>query len=324
MNPAFVRMVSLDPGKRPGQPVEAYVRDQGFRDLVTRTSGGEVPAGQKSLTYDFSPGGGKFLRAHLTPVLSEGGECLGAVTLLMDITELKMLDQLKSEFVAHVSHELRSPLSTIHQQLVMVLSEVVGEGRSEQRHLLTRAKEKTQGLIGLIGDLLDLSRIEAGAVLADRKPVDVGKVVDEVVRFLEGRAREKQQGLTFTPPAGRTAWVLADPQAMEMVVGNLVQNAINYTPEDGRIEVSLGVADNEICLAVRDNGFGIDERHQEKIFERFYRVKDDRTRFITGTGLGLPIVKRIVEGLGGKVTVDSEPGAGSTFTVRLPAAPAPT
>ena len=320
MNPVFARMADREPGEKPGRPIEDYLAEEGFCSQVRRTSRGEFPAGQTSLTHDFSPGTGRYLRAHSTPVMSDTGECLGAVTLLMDITELKLLDRLKSEFVTHVSHELRSPLSTIHQQLVMVLTELVGDGPSERRDMLTRAKEKTQGLISLIGDLLDLSRIEAGAVLADRKPVDVGRVVEGVVRFLESRAREKNQTLACRLPEGEPARVQADPQAVEMVVGNLILNAINYTPESGRIEVRVAVEGSEVSLAVQDTGFGIEPRHLEKIFEKFYRVKDDNTRFITGTGLGLPIVKGIVEGLRGKVTVASEPGVGSTFTVRLPAA----
>jgi len=319
LNPALARMLGLPADTALGRPVEEYVADAGFSEFVRRTSKGEVRPDQTELTYDFSPRERRYLRAHSTPVLGEGGECLGAVTLVYDITELRMLDMLKSEFVAQVSHELRSPLSTIHQQLATVLNDLVGDVPPEQRHILARAKEKTQGLISFIGDLLDLSRIESGVVLQERRPVDVAAVLRGVVDFMGARARAKGQTLSLDLPEGGLPKVNADPQAIEIVFGNLVSNALNYTPEGGRIEVEGCAADGQVRVAVRDNGFGIEKRHLDRIFEKFYRVKDDRTRFITGTGLGLPIVKGILDALGGKIEVESEPGVGSTFTVYLPA-----
>ena len=147
------------------------------------------------------------------------------------------LDRLKSEFVAKVSHELRSPLSTIHEQLAMVISKAAGEASDEQRHLLSRAKEKTYGLITMIGDLLDLSRIESGLVTKDRKPVDVSRILTSVVEFMGSKAKGRKQTLTLTLPDEGLPAVSADPQSLEIVFGNLLTNAINYTPEGGRIEV---------------------------------------------------------------------------------------
>lgn len=318
MNPACTRLVSLPGEFQPGEHIGHYVEDEGFCDLVSRTSRGEVPEAQTSLTHDFSTKDEKYLRADSTPVRSETGECLGAVTVLIDITGLMVLDRLKSEFVAKVSHELRSPLSTIHEQLAMVLNKLVSDAPAEQRHLLSRAKEKTQGLITMIGDLLDLSRIEAGLVTKEHTPVDPSGVLTGVVEFLESKAKGKKQTLTLSLPEQGLPPVSADPQSLEIVFGNLITNAIHYTGEDGRIEVSGTTRDNQVRVAVKDNGFGIEERHQEKIFERFYRVKDDNTRYITGTGLGLPIVKGILEDLGGSIELESKPGKGSTFTVILP------
>jgi signal transduction histidine kinase len=294
------------------------VKDESFCDLVTRTSRGEVPEEQTSLTYEFSTEGDKYLRADSTTISSEEGECLGAVTVVIDITGLMVLDRLKSEFVAKVSHELRSPLSTIHEQLAMVLAKLADDTSDDQRYLLSRAKEKTHGLITMIGDLLDLSRIESGSVIKDRKPVDVSAILTGVVDFLRSKATGKKQTLTLSIPEQALPPVSADPQSLEIVFGNLITNAIHYTGEEGRVEVSAATGDEQVRVTVRDNGFGIEERHQERIFERFYRVKDDNTRYITGTGLGLPIVKGIVEDLGGTIDLESAPGKGSTFTVVLP------
>jgi two-component system, OmpR family, phosphate regulon sensor histidine kinase PhoR len=318
MNPAFIRMLRLKQEEiRPGERVDHYILDESFCRLVIDTSLGKAPAGGSG-TCDLEREGGTFLRAQSTPVLSETGECLGAVTVLVDITELKMLDRLKSEFVTQVSHELRSPLSTIQQQLAMVLSDFVGDGEDEQRHILSRAKEKTQGLITLIGDILDLSRMEAGLVLRGSQSLDVRELLKAVVDFLAAKARGKKQTLTLTAPETGLPAIVADPQALEIVFSNLITNAIHYTGEGGAVEVDVSPAPGFLCVAVRDNGFGIEERHQERIFEKFYRIKNDKTRYITGTGLGLPIVKGIVDALGGRIELESQPGKGSTFRVFLP------
>jgi signal transduction histidine kinase/FixJ family two-component response regulator len=320
MNPACTRLISLPEEFLPGEHIGHYVKDESLCDLVTRTSRGEVPEEQGSLTYEFSTEGDKYLRVDSTAIRSETGECLGAVTVVIDITGLMTLDRLKSEFVAKVSHELRSPLSTIHEQLGMVLTKLADEAPDDQRHLLSRAKEKTRGLITMIGDLLDLSRIESGLVTKDRRPVDVSGILRGVVEFLGSKAKGKGHALTIALPEQGLPQVSADPQSLEIVFGNLITNAINYTGENGRIAVSATTRDDQVRVAVKDNGFGIEKRHQERIFERFYRVKDDNTRYITGTGLGLPIVKGIVEDLGGTLELESEPGKGSTFTVVLPLA----
>jgi len=231
---------------------------------------------------------------------------------------MKILDQLKSEFVAKVSHELRSPLSTIHEQLALVIRDMVGETSTDDQHILTRAKEKTQGLISLIGDLLDLSRIEEGIICQEPKPVNLDEILKNIVDFLETRAKGKSQSLTLNLPKARLPSLVADPIALESIFGNLITNAINYTQEGGKIEVDVDLAGINIRIRVKDNGFGIADKHLEKIFERFYRVKDENTRYITGTGLGLPIVKGLVDSLNGFIDVESTPGKGTVFTVLLP------
>ncbi len=318
MNPACTRLISLSEEFEPGEHIRSYVRDESFCDLVARTSQGEIPEEKTSLTYEFSMEGDKYLRADSTAIRSEEGECLGAVTVLIDITGMMVLDRLKSEFVAKVSHELRSPLSTIHEQLGMFLAKLGEDTPEDQRYLISRAKEKTNGLITMIGDLLDLSRIESGLVTKDRKPVDVANLLTGVVDFLRSKATGKQQSLTLSLPERGLPHVSADPQSLEIVFGNLITNAIHYTGTEGRIEVIGSTENDRVRVTVQDNGFGIAKRHQERIFERFYRVKDDNTRYITGTGLGLPIVKAIVEDLGGSISLESEPGKGSTFSVVLP------
>ena len=318
MNPAFLRLLALDPSRRFGEQISAYVPDSELCKQVLDVSKGSLEDPSQGASYEFSPQEENYLLAHVTPVLSEAGECLGAVTVLVDITHLKLLDRIKSAFVAQVSHELRSPLSTIQQQLALVLSEMVADAPEEQRNLLARAKEKTSGLISLIGDLLDLSRIEAGMHLKEPKPIVLEDLLRGVVDFMSIKAKSRNQSLDLDLPHERLPRVDGDPLALESVFGNLITNAIHYTPDGGEIRVTADYDGSRIRVAVKDNGIGIEEKYLPKIFERFFRVKNDKTRSITGTGLGLAIVKGILDSLGGSITVESKPGSGSTFTVFLP------
>jgi len=319
MNPAFKNLLGLDASATAGAHISEYVADKGFCDLINEISRCDVTAESVESTYELVLEKNKFLMARGRPVLAESGDCLGADVTLGDISSLRILDQLKSEFVAKVSHELRSPLSTIHEQLGVVLKDM-GEDHEaqEDQYILSRAKEKTSGLISLIGDLLDLSRIESGGVAHNIRRVPLDELLKSIVDFLGSRAKGKEQVLSLTLTGDAFPELTADPLALESIFGNLITNAVNYTPQGGRIDVTMAMDESRLRVDVADNGFGIEERHQEKIFEKFYRVKDENTRYITGTGLGLPIVKGLVEQMGGEIRLTSAPGQGSTFTVFLP------
>lgn len=319
MNPAFRRHLGLDPETKPGEQVETYISDQEICSLVRDLSQGRQTDPDESPTCEFPQQNGKHLLARGRSIMGEENECLGAVLILVDITTVKVLDQLKSEFVAKVSHELRSPLSTIHEQLALVLRDHVGNGFEDDQHILARAKEKTQGLISLIGDLLDLSRIEAGIICHEPKPVRIEKLLRNITDFLESKARNKDQALILDIRDNSLPPVMADPIALESVFGNLITNAINYTPQGGEIRIMAELDDGKkMSVAVQDNGFGMEAAQLDKIFDKFFRIKNDKTRYITGTGLGLSIVKGLLEGLNGSITVQSAPDKGSTFKVLLP------
>ena len=321
MNPAFQWLTGIEARDVTGESIETCIQDRGLCQMIQDISTGNalsLPA-----TYEFTTVGEKYLLASGRPVLGDDGECLGAVVNLVDITAMKVLDRLKSEFVAKVSHELRSPLSTIHEQLALVLKDMVEKESSRDQYLISRAKEKTLGLISLIGDLLDLSRIEAGNVCLECKPVKLDELLKSIVDFMTTRASAKNQRLDLVLPDALFPTISADPRALESIFGNLITNAINYTPDGGAIEVRLYLSPDDvqpthIRIDIRDNGFGIEARDLDNIFKRFYRVKNEKTRFITGTGLGLPIVKGLLDELKGDIQVQSEPARGSTFSVFLP------
>jgi signal transduction histidine kinase len=242
------------------------------------------------------------------------------VVILVDISAIRKLDRLKSEFVAKVSHELRSPLSTIHEQMAMVIQDLLEqEGLIQDQRILSRVQERTKGLINLVEDLLDLSKLEAGAAYQNMQDVQIEDMLSQLIGYLRDQAQAKNQELNLHLPQGHLEPVRADPKALESVFNNVISNALKYTPEQGRVDVSLQANQPGILtLFVSDNGYGIDDSEQERIFERFYRIKDANTRFITGSGLGLPIVKGILDDLGGSITVQSKKGQGSTFVITLP------
>ena len=318
MNQAFRQLLNLDSGLQLGSLIDDYVPDKDLCNLVMEISQGKHVDYDDVPDYEFALSDGKYFLAKGKPVLGERKECLGAVLNVVDISAMKVLDQLKSEFVAKVSHELRSPLSTIHEQLALVIRDMVGEITEHDQHVLARAKEKTQGLISLIGDLLDLSRIEEGLICKDVKPVQVEEVLENIVDFLKTRADVKGQTLALAFSKDPLPKLTADPLALESIFGNLITNAINYTQDGGKIKVEVDMAGINVRVKVTDNGFGIEDKYLDKIFERFYRVKDEKTRYITGTGLGLPIVKGLIDSMGGFINVESTLGRGTAFTVLLP------
>jgi two-component system phosphate regulon sensor histidine kinase PhoR len=258
----------------------------------------------------------KVLRAISAPALGPDGGVMGTVTVLENITPFKQLDQMKTDFVNMVAHELRSPLVSIRQLQSVILEGLTGPLNEKQKDYISRGMSKIDALLGLINDLLDIAKIEAGKYVQHRVPTDLGKLIEQAVKLMEPRA--KQQGIAITCEYRDLKPVQADPKNMEEVLNNLLSNAINYSPNGGTVEVRARSMGESIEIEVRDTGVGIPEEELAKIFDKFYRVKHPETRKVIGTGLGLPIVKNIVEAHNGIIEVDSIPGRGSTFRIRLP------
>lgn len=259
----------------------------------------------------------RVVSAHLAPVITQGGEVLGVVTVLRDITREIEADRAKSEFVSTVSHELRTPMTSIKGYTDLLLMGVVGALNPQQHHFLEVIKSNADRLTALINDLLDLSRIETGRLRLDLQPMQVWEVIDEVVGSLKGRAEAKGLRVRVEVPQGLPA-VMADRDRITQVVLNLMDNAVRYTPEGGEVCVRVQMADEALLVHVQDTGIGIAPEEQGRIFERFYRSEDARVQETEGTGLGLAIVKSLIEMHGGRVWVQSEPGKGSTFSFTIP------
>ncbi len=247
----------------------------------------------------------------------EGGGGWAALAVFHDLTEVRRLDSMRRDFISNVSHELRTPLAGI-RAAAETLQEGALDDRPAAQEFLGHIQRETDRMTQLVEELLELSRIESGAAPFAVEPVDASLLVHDTVRRFAQQAERAGIALKSDAPAGPLLLV-GDGERLERALGNLVANAIKFTPAGGEIMLRAAGEDGEVRLSVADTGVGIEPEQQVRVFERFYKA--DRGRG-GGTGLGLAIVKHIVRAHGGEVSLESRPGRGSTFTIRLPRRPA--
>lgn len=248
----------------------------------------------------------------------EDGEPAGAVIVLHDISELAHLERVRRDFVANASHELKTPITAI-QGLSETILDDEGMDRDTRQRFLERIHAQSLRLSTLISDLMTISRFEADEFEANLNRIDLAEVARRSVAEARPECVEKQLGLTLELP-DHPVFIEADMQAISQLIDNLLDNAHHYTPSGGEIIVRLSTDSSHARLSIEDTGIGISPQYQQRIFERFYRVDKARSRGLGGTGLGLSIVKNIAEAHNGTVSVESQLGKGSTFTVTLPLA----
>jgi len=277
----------------------------------------EVLADGLRRTCQIGPISGRYLEV-ISCTYPSGGDARGLLLVLHDNTQAVRYQDLRKEFVANVSHELRTPLTVIKGFVETLLDSAQQDPSKTQRYLATIGRH-TQQLCNLVGDLLEISRIESQPDLPRRTEVDLGPVIKRAVELLVPAAQSRAQSLAVevSPSLPR---VIGNTDYLERAISNLVDNAIKYTPEGGRITVRGGEQNGFAVVEVADTGIGIPAEDLPRIFERFYRVDRSRSREMGGTGLGLSIVKHIAQAHGGSVEVQSTPGAGSTFRLRVPLA----
>ena len=259
--------------------------------------------------------GDRVVEVHCAPIRDKDGTATGAVAVLRDVTELRQTERLRRELTANVSHELRTPLTSI-KGFAETLLDGAMKDEATCRRFLTIMNGETDRLVKLVDDLLDLSLLESKRVTLELKPVDVSVLVAHTVDKLKPLAQTQHLTLQQSAPPGII--VPADADRLEQVLTNLVDNALKYTPEGGRVDVRVATADGEVEVLVNDSGRGIGPEDLPHVFERFYRADRSRTRGSGGTGLGLAIAKHIVEAHGGRISVSSRANEGTTFKVTLP------
>jgi two-component system phosphate regulon sensor histidine kinase PhoR len=251
----------------------------------------------------------RWLQASSQPI-DDGGSVL---VVVRDVTEARTLDAVRRDFVANASHELKTPAASIRAAAETLLNGALEDPPAAHR-FTEQLQRDAMRLSRIVSDLLDLSRLETGSDLAERVRLDV-IATDEVERLGD---RAEEAGITIQLHADAVPSVAGSGRDLALLVRNLIDNAVRYTPPGGRVDVSVSAVDGQIVLQVVDTGMGIPQRHLPRVFERFYRIDRARSRETGGTGLGLAIVRHVAENHGGGVTVRSELSAGSTFVVRLP------
>ncbi|MBM7867548.1 phosphate regulon sensor histidine kinase PhoR [Heliobacterium gestii] len=314
MNSAAEQMLRIQSDRVRGKLLLEAFRHRELESLLIQAlNTGEVQKKQLQLW----PNKPQTFRVQVVPVWTEQRRLLGAAMVIDDVTEVRRLEQMRTEFVANVSHELRTPLTSIKGFVETLLDGALDDAKVAKR-FLSIINEETQRLQRLIEDLLQLSRIESQAGRAVEDQAFLEPEMQRVRNLLEPIALEKRITLQVDVQKNLPQLPLS-PDNLKQVLVNLTENAIKYTPEGGRVHVRAFRQDQNVTLEVQDTGIGIPEESLPRIFERFYRVDKARSREMGGTGLGLAIVKHIIERSGGRVTVHSQVGAGSIFTVSFPA-----
>jgi len=316
-NASAVKMLRLGGTDEPGQTLAHYVKNTAIIEvlqMILSSKDDGLSMVSQEIRLDDPD---LVLMAQMAPVRDEQGTLLGAVTVLRDITKLKEIEKIKSQFVSMVSHELRAPLAAIEGWLEVVISGAGGGDEAQKQAWLVRAKERAHSLLALVNDLLEINKIAAGKVAQKMESVQVVDIIRKIVDFLKPEADRKAVSFIIelsdaVPP------VQADVRDMEKLFTNLISNAIKYNVDKGSVTIKTTVDANYVGFHVKDTGIGISQEHLPRIFDDFFRVEDERTSKISGTGLGLTIAKKVTDSHFGHIEVKSQPDEGSTFSVFLP------
>jgi two-component system phosphate regulon sensor histidine kinase PhoR len=315
-NDRAAQLLEFPPEQAVGRRLWEVTRQRAVQEAADKALKGAGPVREE---LDWKGPGDRSLAVYVSRL--PGPDSPGAVMVLHDITELRRLERLRQDFVANVSHELKTPLANIKSSVEVLLDGAV-EDPAARGVFLGQIDEQATRLDALIKDLIALARIEGGSAGLEFEPVPVEDAVHACLD--RHRTRAEAKGLTLNGvalggcPPDLAVW--ADEEGLAQVLDNLVDNAVKYTPDGGRVTVRWEATPQQVCLEVEDTGIGIPERDLPRVFERFYRVDKARSREMGGTGLGLAIVKHLTQAMGGTVRVESEVGQGTTFRVCLPRA----
>jgi two-component system phosphate regulon sensor histidine kinase PhoR len=297
-----------------GRGIEETVRNLDLQKFITATLSASGPAEAEIVLYGNQE---RFLQLHGTALTDSTGAKLGALVVINDITRIRRLETVRQDFVANVSHELRTPITAL-KACVETLSDQAQDDPKDTARFIAMMGRQVERLNAIVEDLLSLSRIEHDAQ-HKRIPLERGpicEVLRRAVQTLSKAAAAKKMSVALDCAEGLEAPINA--ALLEQAVGNLLDNAIKYSGEGTSVVIGAQSVADGVEIKVTDQGPGIEKKHLSRIFERFYRVDQARSRSLGGTGLGLAIVKHIVLAHGGTVTVESTPGKGSAFTILIP------
>lgn len=316
MNMVAGQLLGADPDASIGRPIREVTRASKIPDVLSQALSKGRPATAEVLIVGTRRD--RVMEAYASPLSDFGDATTGAVVVLHDVSDLRRLESVRRDFVANVSHELKTPITAAQGLVETMLCDEEMDNETRQS-FLERIRAQVSRLGTLVGDLLTLSRLESGQVSHALSDIDVRQSIREKAAEFEQALTSKDLVLGLHLPSSPVR-VIAEKDSLGQIIGNLLDNAIKYTEAQGQITISLKSDDKKTVLEVTDTGIGIEPMHQERIFERFYRVDKARSRDLGGTGLGLAIVKHLVRGLGGVISLTSTLGGGSTFRVELPLA----
>jgi PAS domain S-box-containing protein len=313
-NPAAIKILEIETDPFIGKHLAASIRDQTAINMIN-----EAMNKVMVVTREFAPGAisRKYLRAYCSPVTNEQGAVIGSVTTFEDISAHKQIDKMKSDFVAMVAHELKSPLASVEQMIYALQVGCEHEAASSCNALHKRMTTRTKDLLRLIENLLNLSKLESGTVVFNLEPIRGEDIIRDVIEIAKPQADSKGITLKYTP-CGEEWLFNVDYDHMRTAIMNIVSNSVKYTPDGGQVLLSTEVTGGFINFTVQDTGIGISQEDLPHIFDRFFRVKGKATRHITGSGLGLALVKEVVEAHQGYIDVQSTPQVGTTFVLSFP------
>lgn len=314
LNSAAAQLLAIFQPHAQGRSLQEVVRNADLRRFVTRSLTLDQPVGDEVVLHSDDE---RVLQARSAPLHDARGRAIGAVIVLNDITEFRRLEHIRRDFVANVSHELKTPITSIKGFVETLLDGALHNPVESERFLKIVAKQADR-LNAIIEDLLSLSKIEQGERASDiaLEPGSIKEVLDNAARDCQSRSQERNVSVRVACDDAIAATINAP--LLEEAVINLLDNALKYSESGREVQVLGSQNDSEVTINVIDNGCGIPAEHLPRIFERFYRVDKARSRKLGGTGLGLAIVKHIVQAHHGRVSVKSVPGSGSTFTIHLP------
>ena len=300
-----------------GTPIEKCLKNEDILSFLTEAMKLTRPLHSVGHCESLIEIGDVRLRVLIDPITSEDNTVIGFLIQLDDISQISAMDQLKGDLISMVSHELKAPLSALLMQISVVLDGLAGDITTKQKELLGKAKAKTKGMIALVNDLLDIRRIEEGKAVAVIEPLDMAEILRRSVDIMVLSAKDKNINFDVNIAEGLPL-LSGDRTGIEAVFVNLISNAIKFTPNRGRVEVELKKSGKDLRIKVVDTGIGIEKADIDHIFDRFYRIKTEQTKSVGGSGLGLYIVKAIVDAHNGTIHVESKVGEGSMFIVSLP------
>ncbi|MBA2285239.1 MAG: response regulator [Ktedonobacteraceae bacterium] len=324
INRRFIELFTLEAADIVGHPItdlvshwkRLFVDPEIFEDYLENSRNDQTEAFSATIVQE-TPQHREY-DLYSTPVCSADDAYLGRFYSLRDVTQEREVDRMKSEFVSLVSHELRTPLTSIQGYIDLLLhDEEVGPLTALQQEFLGVAHNNARRLVGIINDLLDLSRIESGKIELHREPLHLTRLIQELLPTFSLRLEEKGQDLVLHLP-DPSPIVQGDSERIVQVLSNLLSNAHKYTPQGGRIDLTVETTGTMARISVTDTGIGLSVEEQAQLFTRFYRAQNTMSQTVNGTGLGLTIARTLVELHGGEITLTSAPGQGSTFSFTLP------